>query len=140
MVDKDKLANHLQQLNNYISELESLKNLSKEDYLSDNRNIFTLRYLFQVSIETCINMGSHIVSRNNLGIPGEYADVFRILNSKGIISKNLELSLIQMVRFRNRLVHLYWEIDDELIYDYLRDYLKDFYLYIDEIHNFIGLS
>ena len=140
MVDKDKLANHLQQLNNYISELESLKNLSKEDYLSDNRNIFTLRYLFQVSIETCINMGSHIVSRNNFGIPGEYADVFRILHSKGIVSENLELSLIQMVRFRNRLVHLYWEIDDELIYDYLRDYLKDFYLYIDEIHNFIGLS
>jgi len=30
-----------------------------------------------------------------------------------------------MARFRNRLVHIYWEVDDELIYSMLTEHIKD---------------
>ena len=31
-----------------------------------------------------------------------------------------------MARFRNRLVHLYWDVDDQLVAKYLSDGLGDF--------------
>jgi len=30
-----------------------------------------------------------------------------------------------MARFRNRLVHLYWEVEDRLVYQYLQESLGD---------------
>ncbi len=42
--------------------------------------------------------------------------------------------LRKMVRFRNRLVHMYWEIDAETIYDeILQDALGDFDTFVKHI-------
>ncbi len=38
----------------------------------------------------------------------------------------MEAPLRAMARFRNRLVHLYWDVDDELVYEYLQTSLGDF--------------
>ena len=138
MIDKSKIAFQFTELEKYLEELESIRNLSKQEFLSDNRNIFSLRYLFQVSIETCINIANHIISRFGLGIPKEYADVFRILGEKEIIPDDLESKLVQMVRFRNRLVHVYWDIDDEIIFDYLQSHLDDFRQYEKDIKTYLS--
>jgi len=33
--------------------------------------------------------------------------------------------LIEMAKFRNRLVHIYWEVDDELVYDIIKEDITD---------------
>ena len=38
------------------------------------------------------------------------------------------------------MVHLYWEIDDELIYEYIRSNLGDFDPYIHSILEFVKRS
>lgn len=138
MIDKSKIAYQFTELEKYLEELDNIRKLSKQEYISDNRNIFSLRYLFQVSIETCINIANHVISRFGLGVPKEYADVFRILAAKDIIPQDLESKLIQMVRFRNRLVHVYWDIDDEVIFDYLQSHLDDFREYEKNIKTYLS--
>ena len=137
MIDKSKIAYQFTELEKYLQELDNIQKLPKQEYISDNRNIFSLRYLFQVSIETCINIANHVISRYGLGVPKEYADVFRILAAKDIIPHDLESKLIQMVRFRNRLVHVYWDIDDEVIFDYLQNQLDDFREYEKNIKTYL---
>ena len=39
-------------------------------------------------------------------------------------------TLRKMAQFRNRLVHLYWDVDEEAIYDILQKDLGDFELFI----------
>lgn len=39
--------------------------------------------------------------------------------------RRLTLKLMDMVKFRNRLVHIYWNLDDELVYDILNQDIKD---------------
>jgi uncharacterized protein YutE (UPF0331/DUF86 family) len=99
---------------------------------------YSLRYLFQITIETCINIGTHIISSYRLGLPKEYSDVFRILNNNHVISEDIENRMILMTRFRNRLVHIYWDIDDETIFKYLQENLEDFYAYKKEISSFLN--
>ncbi len=49
-----------------------------------------------------------------------------MLIERGIVSPALEGSLRAMARVRNRLVHLYWAVDDARIHDYLQESVSDF--------------
>lgn len=138
MVDKDKIAFLFSELEKYLDDLEEMKKLSRDTFLEDTRNIYSLRYLFQITIETCINIGTHIISSYRLGLPKEYSDVFRILKNNQVISEDIQNRLILMTRFRNRLVHIYWDIDDETIFKYLQENLEDFYDYKKEISSFLN--
>jgi uncharacterized protein YutE (UPF0331/DUF86 family) len=42
-----------------------------------------------------------------------------------------------MVSFRNRVVHLYWDIDDTTIYRIVQENLDDFETYITHILEFV---
>jgi uncharacterized protein YutE (UPF0331/DUF86 family) len=43
-----------------------------------------------------------------------------------------------MARFRNRIVHLYWDVDLDLVYDYLTSKLADFDRYLTYIETYLG--
>jgi len=49
-----------------------------------------------------------------------------VLNEREIIPDDFLPVAQQMVKFRNRLVHLYWEVDEEQVYDILQTRLDDF--------------
>lgn len=127
-------------LDKFLKDLKEIASLSKEEYLDDQRNVYSLRYLSQVTVETCINIANHIISSNRIGLPKEYADVFRILEKEGIISDDIKSKFIQLSKFRSRLVHVYWEIDDEIIFDYLQKHMDDFYNFRKEIKSYLGTS
>jgi uncharacterized protein YutE (UPF0331/DUF86 family) len=91
----------------------------------------------QIAIESCINIGNHIISSENFRSPKDYRDIFTVLSEQGIFPDDFAITLRQMTGLRNRLVHLYWEVDDELIYSYLQHNLGDFDLYVRYILDFI---
>lgn len=138
MIDKQKIENLFSELDKYLKELKALSLLSEEEYFDNKRNIYSGRYLLQISVETCINIGNHILSRKSLGIPKDYADTFTIMESNNIISESLLGKLILMARFRNRLVHLYWDIDDKLVLEFMRKDYDDFIEFRNSVLNFIN--
>lgn len=126
MIDKEKIENLFNELDKYLKELSELSSMPVSEYLNNSRNVYSGRYLLQIAVETCINIGNHIISRQELGVPKEYADTFRILQSNNIISQQLLETLVLMTRFRNRVVHLYWDIDDKLVLEIITNNYKDF--------------
>ena len=126
MIDKEKIENLFNELDKYLKELNELSSLNANEYISNSKNIYTGRYLLQIAVETCINIGNHIISRQGMGVPKEYADTFRILQANKIISEQQLETLIMMTRFRNRVVHLYWDIDDTLIHEIIKNNYDDF--------------
>jgi uncharacterized protein YutE (UPF0331/DUF86 family) len=137
MVDKEKIEKLFSELDEYLLSLNELKTLPLSDYVKEKRNIYSGRYLLQISIETCINIGNHLISTEKLGLPKEYADTFRILAKSEIISNELVDKLILMTRFRNRIVHLYWDIDDEFIKKIIETNLEDFNLFQKAIKTYL---
>ena len=47
--------------------------------------------------------------------------------------------MIQMARFRNRLVHIYWDIDDTEMYRIIQTRLQDIRRFLRGIGNFLGI-
>jgi uncharacterized protein YutE (UPF0331/DUF86 family) len=55
----------------------------------------------------------------------------------GTIDQDLSDRLVMMAKFRNRLVHLYWEINPEKIFEIVQNNLEDFKLFEKKIVEFI---
>ena len=133
MVKPEVIENRIKKLQNYLEKLFELKSSNKNEFISDFRNSNSAKYLLQVSIECCLDIANHIIASEKFRSPDDYADSFRVLNEQKIVADSLIERLIEMAKFRNRIVHVYWEIDEDLVYDIIQNYLNDFELFIQSI-------
>ena len=76
---------------------------------------------FQAAIESCTDIAAHIVSVYQMGRPDESRDVYRFLQEAGYLDAEFAEEMMAMIAFRNRIVHLYWELDVERLYRYLQE-------------------
>ena len=126
MVSFEKVIRKLQQLDEYLDILRIISQTSRETFLKDKIVIGSAKYYLQVSIECCLDVANHIIASEKFRAPTDYSDSFMVIQEEGIISNKLGEKLRQMAKFRNRLVHLYGEIDDTYIFEYIIGELKDF--------------
>lgn len=117
MVNPQKLENLLRTLNEYVTHLRNLGQLGREEVLSDPYKRGAARYYLQVAIECCIDIGNHVIASEELSLPATYRETFQILRTARIIPAEMASSLQQMASMRNRLVHMYADIDDEIVFD-----------------------
>jgi uncharacterized protein YutE (UPF0331/DUF86 family) len=57
---------------------------------------------------------------------------------KGAFDEQFTATLIQMARFRNRLVHIYWEVDDNELYRIIQTRLPDIKTFLENFGRFIA--
>ncbi len=125
MVSIEKVVHKFQQLDEYLKILEKISKTPKETFLIDKILIGSAKYYLQVSIECCLDVANHIIASEKLRAPRDYPDSFLVIQEERLISSELGDKLRQMAKFRNRLVHLYGEIDNTNVYEYIKGDLKD---------------
>jgi uncharacterized protein YutE (UPF0331/DUF86 family) len=125
-----RIEEFLQRLNGYLANLNKYAAIAENDFIEDETIIAAAERYLQLAIETCLNIGNRIISveqyQKKINIPENYSDIFKTLVSLNIIDRNKLDNFINMTGFRNRLVHMYWDIDPKLLYQYLNENLKDF--------------
>ena len=137
MVDREKAERKIQQLDEFLAILEKLSKISNNELLKDPITLGSIKYYLQVSVESCIDMANHIISSERLRAPKDYGDTFNILSEEGIISDNFTQVMQKMVKFRNRIVHIYGEVDNQYVLDILKNRLDDFQTFRNAILKFI---
>ena len=125
MVNKPKLDQMLSNLQRYLQTLETLAGVPRNEFLGDPDKIGNAKYHFVIAIECCIDIANHIVASEGYRLPKDNADSFVVLVEVGIVEESLRDPLRAMAQFRNRLVHLYWDVDDEKVYEFLQRSLSD---------------
>lgn len=138
MVRPDKVEGILANLKGYVEKLRQLASLERQEFLPDFTKVESGKHLFQVSVECCLDISNHIIASEGFRAPKNYAESFEILSEEGIIPKTFFPTLRQMVQFRNRLVHLYWEVDAEIIYEILQRNLGDFDIFAKHVLTYIA--
>ena len=83
------------------------------------------KYLLIVAAEAAIDVCNHIVARQGGRAPEEYAECFAILADLKVVEPGLAQRLKKMARFRNLLVHLYWKVDNQRVYQIVQHDLGD---------------
>ncbi|MDW7685380.1 MAG: DUF86 domain-containing protein [Bacillota bacterium] len=126
MVNRDKVRDKIQIIKNNIRRLEAISENSLEEFLQNPLMPDASIRILQVSIEAMLDISHHIVSRRHLGTPKSYRETIELLGQHGIINKKQLPTFVNMIKFRNRAVHLYDEIADEEIYEIIQNHLTDF--------------
>ncbi|MBE3110650.1 MAG: DUF86 domain-containing protein [Acidobacteria bacterium] len=121
MVDRATLDHLLSSLKAYLDVLDELANVPREAFLANRDKIGNAKYHFVIAIECAIDIANHLIASEGYRFPRDNADSFSVLLEHGIVDPAWLEALRGMARFRNRLVHLYWEVDDGRVYDYLQE-------------------
>lgn len=73
-----------------------------------------------------LDIAHHIIARERFRTPKTYAEAFLILIEQEILPQKKGLAFLQVTKFRNRVVHLYHDVDDKEVYQILKTNLDDF--------------
>ena len=136
MVDRDRVLATLDEVNGYLDELRSVAPRDLEEYAQVEKKRSCER-LLQLAVEATIDSCAMLVSGLRLGLPGEENDLFEKLARRGVISEGMTETLRRMKGMGNLLVHEYGRIDDELVFETVRDRLADFGTFRREVLEFL---
>ena len=127
----ESIKQRLHRLDQYIAELEKQRQASLQTFRRDFTQQLAVERAFQAAVESCTDIAAHIVSAYHLGHPQESRDVYRFLVQAGYLDAEFGEAMVTLVALRNRLVHLYWELDVERLYRYLQEDLPLLYRFRD---------
>jgi len=77
-----------------------------------------------------IDIANHVIAREGLGVPRAYSETMEILVEEEILPGDRRDNFLAMVRFRNRVVHLYDEVHPDEIWNIIDSDLGDFDAFI----------
>jgi uncharacterized protein YutE (UPF0331/DUF86 family) len=125
MTSVEKIIDKFRQLDEFLAILKSIGRTPLDKFLQDKILIGSAKYYLQVSIECCLDIANHIIAAEGFRAPQDYADSFKVLEEQAIVNAEQGIKLRQMAKFRNRLVHLYGEIDDAYVHEFINSDLQD---------------
>lgn len=132
-VDRDVLRQKVQFVVDHVRMLRELAERRHEDFVSDWTLQAAATRGLQIAIEAILDASHHIVAREHLGLPKTYQEAIDLVVAEGVLPHESREVFSRMVRFRNRAVHLYEEIDSEEIWQILQNHLGDFDTFITAI-------
>ena len=136
--DQETMVKLVSELRKNVARLQDLSAFPEAEFLKDPDKIGSAKYHFIVAIESCIDMCNHVISRNGYRAPEDYGDTFRVMNEEGALEPDFSDELVNMAKFRNRLVHIYLDVEDKQVFEILQNRLNDFKKFIDSISLFLG--
>ena len=89
-LDEEKITKLSSELFNALNRLHELAALTEDEFLSNPHYVASAKYFLIVAIEAAIDMCNHIISRNRLRVPEDYADTFRVMHEANFFEKVLQ--------------------------------------------------
>lgn len=115
MVDPESVTARIDRLTPLLGELELIQRAGQEAYATDLRIRLATDHALQLGIQTCIDVGAHLIAELGLDAPSDYRGVFDRLRAAGL-DPGVAARLADAVGMRNVLVHGYLDFDDDLVW------------------------
>jgi uncharacterized protein YutE (UPF0331/DUF86 family) len=135
-IDRDLIERKLGDIKGALIELRGITEKGEEEFLSSSYLRYAAKYLLITAIEAAFSICNHITVRKGR-IPGSYSECFIELSRMGVISQELAERLSRMAKFRNLLVHQYWRIDDEMVFEIIEKDASDLEEFIREVMAYV---
>jgi uncharacterized protein YutE (UPF0331/DUF86 family) len=136
-VNKERMKQFVGEIKEALLILRGYIVKGKEEILSDPTILSSIKYNLIVAIQGCIDICNHLVAKKGGRAPEDYADCFKLMAELRILGKGLSERLARMAKFRNLLIHLYWRIDNEQIYQILTRNLDDIDQFLEVLGKFL---
>lgn len=133
----DKIRQIAGEINSSLEKLKRYAELKEDPFLASAERIDSAKYNLIIAIEGVVDICNHIVAKTGGRAPCDYGDCFNILRELKILSDEFTERLKRMVKFRNLLVHIYWQVDNRKVFQIIKNDIRDIEIYLKEISKFI---
>ncbi len=138
VADREIVRDRCMRIRRYVDDIRVWSELALDEFLRNRERQYAVLHALQLAIEACIEIGSHICSADGLGVPASYAETFDFLEQADVVDSGLACDLRAMARFRNRIVHFYWEVDLGEVYRIATEHLQDFDRFLKAVELYLG--
>jgi len=139
MVDRDIILEKISNIQRCLKRIREKTGLNPNSLDSmDTQDIFVLNLLR--AIESSIDITSHVVASENLGLSKTVRENFALLKSAGIIDEPLQKKMENMVGFRNIAVHDYHALNMAILKAILTKNLINFEEFYNAVIKHFGLK
>jgi uncharacterized protein YutE (UPF0331/DUF86 family) len=121
-----------------IQKVQQYAAVPDAEFFADERNLYSVEHLLLVAIEAAASLCNHILAKTASQAPVSYGECFEGLHLVHRLDDQLTARLVQMARFRNLLVHRYWDVDPGRVLTYARESQADFEAYLKAIGEIVG--
>lgn len=136
-LDPERVAGFIADIRQSSSRLRSIGTMPEGEFLSDPDAQDIARSRLLTAVQAALGICYHICAKELDYVPKDYAGCFDKLGQAGVIDAQLATRLVQMARFRNRLVHLYWDTDYRQVHRIIRDDLADLETFVQTVERFL---
>ncbi|MHB8867804.1 MAG: type VII toxin-antitoxin system HepT family RNase toxin [Thermoleophilia bacterium] len=124
-LDSERIAAFVSDIRQSRTRLVAIAALDEQEFLADADSQDIARSRLLTAIQAALAICYHVCAKEFDHVPDDYAGCFNKLGETGTLSAELATRLARMARFRNRLVHVYWNTDYRQVHRILRENLDD---------------
>lgn len=133
----EKINSRIFYIEESLKNLYEIKNKGKETFLNDPILISAAESNIRRALEAIFDIARHILAKSYGYKDLEYKQMAKLLVKEQVLSESYLSTLIKMVGYRNRLVHFYFEITPEELWEILENNLSDFEEFLKQINSFL---
>ncbi|AFY75032.1 hypothetical protein Syn7502_03138 [Synechococcus sp. PCC 7502] len=120
----------------YLLDLIRFKDISLEDYLNSD-NHYVVERLLQLIADVQTDVNRHLIKGLGGVQPRENAETAIVINSLGVIEIGLAQKMSASIGLRNVIVHLYDELNPEIVHGAISKTITDYAQYQRQILNYL---
>lgn len=121
---KERISDKITQIEQYLEELSPMIPETFEDYKYNLRSRAVCERYFEKIIEACVDLAFLFIKENKFKMPEDDESSFIILFQNNIISEELSKKLRDAKGMRNIIAHEYGEINDEKVFNSVKNELE----------------
>ncbi|NMG61032.1 DUF86 domain-containing protein [Geitlerinema sp. P-1104] len=138
--DASVVWRRLRKINSFITRLKKFEALTLTDYLESEDNQLIAERLIQLCTEAALDINKYILSK--LGVLDNRAhwtnkDYFLEASRQNILTPDVARELADAASMRNILVHLYLDINPEIVFNSIQKSIIYYPLYVSQISKYI---
>jgi uncharacterized protein YutE (UPF0331/DUF86 family) len=132
------LRKRWEEIERNLVHLELAAALAPDDFISIPDKAEATMFRLVVSIEAAQAICSHLAVRVSSKTPNNPSECFACLAQGGLYEPELAAHLSAMSRFRNLLVHRYWNVEPLQVHGFLASGVADLRAYVKATTKFVG--
>lgn len=136
--DKEKIIQRINDIDQAVLELKRFQEIDFKEFQENKDNYALACYYLRIAIEGVLSISTHLLSRlPSNGKKKDYSQSILSLGEYGVLPLEFAKKIKGMAGLRNRLVHLYWEVDPKEIFSIINQDVKDFNKFIQYIQKYL---
>ena len=139
-MDVDRAKRYIDKMdliNERINDIkEWLSGVSMKEFMEDKKLRLASYKAFQEIVESSMDIVAMIIRDLNLIVKDDYTNL-SILKEKKILSKHVTDALKEGNGLRNRLIHRYNNLKEDIVFTSMKDLLKYFEEFVNEVEKWL---